>query len=187
MKVAKNRVFVISLVLVIAGVSLIKVSYNFPDTYVNTNLNTYNASVSSNGEASIIFTQPYNLTENITFGINSQYTVHYRLYLYYHVDYRGTYVNQYSLIREGNATNDTLITLQPTSHLQGQQYALNMTAGTEKPFHVEVMASNSLVVTKETSRYLGSSGIGATLAGVVLLAVFVSGNLGAEAMGRNRA
>ena len=86
MKVAKNRVFVISLVLVIVGVSLIKVSYNFPDTYVNTNLNTYNASVSSNGEASIIFTQPYNLTENITFGINSQYTVHYRLYLYYHVD-----------------------------------------------------------------------------------------------------
>lgn len=179
-RILKNKVFVISVVMIVLGLVLVRISYDYSNVYVTKNVNTYNTTVNGNRVSSVIVTQPYNLTEKITFNILSQTSVHYKLYKYEHLQFELTDITQYTFIKQGNVSNDSTFSFSPTPQLQGQQYAINLTTNTNSSVQVELVAVNSMTLTKHSSKDLGGIGIGLTLSGVVLLALAISRNIGSE-------
>ncbi|AKA47930.1 hypothetical protein IX51_01195 [uncultured archaeon] len=179
-RLLKNRVFVISMVLIVLGLSLIKVSYNYTDFLKTTNVSRFNETLRNGSISSIVISQPYNVTENVTFELQPQSSVHYRLFVYNNVHYKLLNMIQYIYRGQGNASNDSTISIGPTPNIQGQQYAINLTANSGSPVHVQIVASNTITLVEHSSRYVGGTGIGMALVGTVLLAMAVSRNIAHE-------
>ncbi|AKA47931.1 hypothetical protein IX51_01200 [uncultured archaeon] len=180
LRVLKNRVFIASIVMMVVGVGLINLSYNYKDVIVNKNVHTFNTTVRNDSVSSVSFTQPYNVTENVNFDRMSESSVHYTLLQYDHLQSRTNEVSTYHTVGQGNASNGTMISISPTPNLQGQEYMLNLTSSSNSSSLVELSIAYNITVTKDSSRYIGGTGIGLTVSGIVLLAYAISRRIGSE-------
>ncbi len=178
-RIAKDRLVIVSLVLIVVGMILIGYSYSYTDVLVTPNISTYQKTASNASTESVIILQPYNVSGNITFEMPQQYSVHYELYQYFHINNKGTLLTQYVPVEQGNATNNTVISISPTYHPQGQSYALNFTSNGNVSFPVKISAVFNVVIVEHTSRYVGGTGLALSISGAVVLAYAITRVFGA--------
>jgi len=181
-RVLTNKFVLVALILMAVGLIMIEVSYSYTDVIRTPNVTTIDKTVDNQSVSSLLFNQPYNVSENVTFIMPSNSSVHYELYKYYHIDSSGKLITQYTFMREGNASNNTVVHIEPTPNLQGQVYSLNMTSNNGK-FDVNIVAAYNITLVQHTSRYIGGGGLAMTIAGTVLLSYAITRIFGLREFG----
>lgn len=174
----KKKTVITSIVLIVTGLILIQISYGYTDVFVTPNVKSVTKTVSNNSVASILFTQPYNQNLSITFILPGSNSLHYNLYRYYHINNKGTLITQYIHLNSGEAVNNTIVMLEPTLLVQGQTYALNMSAASNATFVAKVIIAYNITVIEHSSRYLGGSGLALSISGAVILAYALTRTFG---------
>ncbi len=177
-RVAGSKLTVFSILVLLAGVILIQLSYNYTDVIVTPNVRAIPATVGQNSTVSLKFNQDYNLSETVEFTMGSGNQVNYTLYKYnVYTSYKGTVVHQFLFLRNGSATNNTLIQLSRMYLPQGQTYYLNMTSAAGNTFAVNVKTVENVTVVEHSARYLGAPGLGVVMVASVMLAYAITREL----------
>ena len=81
-RVLTNKFVLVALILMAVGLIMIEVSYSYTDVIRTPNVTTIDKAVDNQSVSSLLFNQPYNVSENVTFIMPSNSSVHYELYKY---------------------------------------------------------------------------------------------------------
>lgn len=180
-RVGTDKFVIASIVLIVVGLVLVTYSYTFTDVIVTPNSSYFQETASNQSTHTFIFTQPHNVSGTVVFDIPAGKSVNYHLYKYDIVSTSTVHQTRFSLVKQGVATNNTLITFSPTYLIQGQGYALNFTSVGDGGFTVNVTATFNVTYTQHASRYVGGLGLALTLSGVVALAYTITRISGSSA------
>lgn len=174
-RLLRTKLTIFAIVLVLAGVVLIDVSYHYQDIVINRNVQTLEANLTQDQVSSVMFNQPNNVSETVSFQIPSGEQVHYQLYKYSTYVDRITfqYVKSYTLIKEGDAMDGNVIDISPV-YAPSQQYVLNLTSSSGNTFTVNLEVAYNITLQEQASRYIGGPGIILTVLGAVLLAYVIT-------------
>lgn len=182
----KNRGVIASLIFIVIGAGMFSASFHFQDIILTPNHSYANMTASQNA-SSFSFVQPYNVTESIYFQMPSNQSAHFVLLSYFnYVNVRDQRIITFKPVDSGNITNHSIVHMKRQVQVQGQEYYLNVTSGSNSSFNVFVNASYYEVLKEPTSRYVGGAGIILILGGVVSLAYMITRIKSTEKKGRNR-
>lgn len=163
----KKKAVIVSIALILVGIFLIGLSYNYPDTIVTPNKSYYSAIVTSTSPSVVKIQQPYNRTETVFMNTQNNGTAHYMIMMvnrYTTID--GNEVVSYSKVTEGNVTGSAVIHLGKV-YSPSQSYDINLTAVNGQSFQVQVSTLYNVTLKEDTSKYIGGSGllliVGATI------------------------
>lgn len=170
-RVMTDRITVVAIVLIVVGIVLIQLSYNYEDVYVTPNVTNLSAPVAGTSETSVQFYQHYNLTEDIHFAMPSGEKVNYLITQYnVYTTPNGAVVHQYIYVSNGTASNGTTVHMSRMPYLQGQTFSLNMTSVSGNTFVVHISAVQNVSIVEHSAKNLGGPGIIILIIGAVLLA-----------------
>lgn len=175
-RILGSKVTIAAIVLIILGVSLVEVSYNYHQTFITPSNTHYAKTIDTNATHTFSFVQPRNLSEHVYFTIPGSFSVSYKLvkYTQFTSPATGETHNEYSVVQTGNATNNTVLSIAQLERGVSQEYLLNLTSHEPSTFTVHVVAQYNITVTKDAALKLGLPGFLITIAGIILLAYSVT-------------
>lgn len=174
-RVLTDKVTLAALILIITGLVMVQLSYHYTDTIITPNMKKMSVTLGSESSSSVHFYQNYKLTETVSFEMPSGDQVHYRLYQYnVYQSSKGIIVHQYVYLKNGTATNGSVVHLSSLFLPQGQTYSLNMTSLSGNSFQVQVTTLENVSVVEHSARDLGGPGVIMIILGAVLMAYAIT-------------
>lgn len=175
-RILGSKLTVAAVVLIVVGVSLVEISYNYHETFSTPSKSSYVKAIDTNTTNTFSFVQPKNYAEHVYFTLPNSFNVSYKLvkYVQYTSVFGDKVVKKYSVSQTGNATNNTIITIPALQQGTSQEYLLNLTSHSSSTFTVHVLAQYNITVTKDSAINLGLPGLIIAIAGVIMLAYSVT-------------
>lgn len=182
-KIVRRKSTLLALILIIAGIVLLEVSYNYVDMNVTHNTQDYSGNLNSTSKVTFNIFQPYNKSLVIYFSGQPGKKIFYNLTSTVTIPVGGLQKTFYKHVGGGNFTGNSTVVLKPTADSQGLDMFLNLTTDSSSviPIHVVTEYNNTYVV--HESKYLGIPGGLSIISGVVLFAFSITSVLEGRSRG----
>lgn len=168
-----SKPVVISVVLIGTGFGLFVASLHYNNIIQSKFVQSDSITVSAQGESNFYFSEPAEIMSNATFTMPVLHSVSYRLY---EVDnYSQNFIAKTSLtlIAQGMAVNNSLVSIGQVYNPQGQEYMFSVNTTGQSAFNAHITVTALILLTEHSDRNLGGPGIMVWMAGSLLFAASV--------------
>lgn len=168
-----SKAVVISVVLIATGLGLFVVSLHYDNVIQSKFIQGSSMTVTNSGSSDFYFSEPAEITSNATFTIPSHSSVNYRLYRVDNYTQNFIAKTSLSLVAQGTAVNNTVVSIGQVYTPQGQEYMFAVNTSGQVPVNAHISVTAMILLTEHSDRYLGGPGIMLGMAGSLIFAASV--------------